>query len=80
MWPPGTANAVKATAQIIRPGTLESVSAPYPVGETRPTTIEGWTVRDIRADAIVLEGPNGVRKVARGDVVPGVGRIASVVR
>ena len=51
-----------------------------PVPETRPTTIEGWTVREVRGEAIILQGPDGVRKVMRGDTVPGVGRIDSVVR
>jgi hypothetical protein len=51
-----------------------------PVPETRPTTIAGWIVRDVRGDAIVLQGPDGVRTVMRGDTVPGVGRIDSVVR
>jgi hypothetical protein len=48
-----------------------------PAPETRPTTIEGWTVRDVQA---ILEGPDGVRTAARGDTVPGVGRIDSIVR
>ena len=28
----------------------------------------------------VLEGPNGIRKVTRGDIVPSVGKIDSIVR
>jgi hypothetical protein len=52
--------------------------APSP--ETRPTTIAGWTVRDVTNGTAVLEGPGGVRRAARGDTVPGVGRIESIVR
>jgi hypothetical protein len=48
--------------------------------ETRPTTIEGWTVRDVRGGTAFLEGPDGVRTATRGDMVPGVGRIDSIVR
>jgi hypothetical protein len=48
--------------------------------ETRPTTIEGWTVLDVRGGTVVLEGPDGVRTAARGDTVPGIGRIDSIVR
>jgi hypothetical protein len=48
--------------------------------ETRPTTIEGWTVLDVRGGTVVLEGPDGVRTAARGDTVPGIGRIVSIVR
>jgi hypothetical protein len=51
-----------------------------PVAETRPTTIEGWTVLDVRGGTVVLEGPDGVRTAARGDTVPGIGRIDSIVR
>jgi hypothetical protein len=50
------------------------------VPETRPTTIEGWTVREVRGGTAILEGPNGVWTAARGDTVPGVGRIDSIVR
>lgn len=48
--------------------------------ETKPTTIDGWTVRDVHGAMAVLEGPDGVVTVARGDTVPGVGRIDSIVR
>jgi hypothetical protein len=51
-----------------------------PVAETRPTTIEGWTVLDVRGGTAVLEGPDGIRTAARGDTVPGIGRIDSIVR
>ena len=50
------------------------------VAETKPTTIEGWTVLDVRNGTAVLEGPDGVRTAARGDTVPGIGRIDSIVR
>jgi hypothetical protein len=48
--------------------------------ETRPTTIEGWTVREVVGGKAVLEGPNGIWKVTRGDTVPGVGTVDSIVR
>lgn len=50
------------------------------VPETKPTTIEGWTVLDVRGGTAVLEGPDGIRTAARGDTVPGIGRIDSIVR
>jgi hypothetical protein len=53
---------------------------PTPVSETRPTTIEGWTVREVTGGTAVLEGPNGIWKAMRGDAVPGVGKIDSIVR
>jgi len=53
---------------------------PAPVPETKPTTIEGWTIREVNGATAVLEGPNGVWKAMRGDTVPGVGKIDSIVR
>jgi hypothetical protein len=51
-----------------------------PAPETRPTTIEGWTVLDVRGGTAVLGGPDGIRMATRGDIVPGIGRIDSIVR
>lgn len=48
--------------------------------ETRPTTIPGWTVVDVREGTAVLEGPEGIKMAARGDAIPGLGRIESIVR
>jgi hypothetical protein len=53
---------------------------PAPVPETRPTTIEGWTIREVSGGMAVLEGPNGVWNATRGDTVPGLGKIDSIVR
>jgi hypothetical protein len=50
-----------------------------PAPETKPTTIQGWTVRNVYNGTAVLEGPDGVWRVARGDTVPAVGRIDSIV-
>ena len=51
-----------------------------PAPETRPTTIEGWTVLDVRGGTATLQGPDGVRTVTSGDTVPGIGRIDFIVR
>lgn len=48
--------------------------------ETRPATVEGWTVREVRGGTVVLEGPDGIRTGSVGDIVAGVGRIDSIVR
>ena len=48
--------------------------------ETRPTTIDGWTLREVANGTAVLEGPDGIRTVARGDMIPGVGRVESIFR
>jgi hypothetical protein len=68
------ANAVPAAvAMAVKPAL-----APPP--ETRPTTIPGWSVVEVRDGTAVLEGPDGIRMAARGDTIPGVGRIDSIVR
>jgi hypothetical protein len=51
-----------------------------PVPETKPTTIAGWTVREVYGDKAVLVGPDHVWTVRTGDTVPGVGRIDTIVR
>jgi hypothetical protein len=51
-----------------------------PAPETAPTTVDGWTVLDVRGGTAVLGGPDGVRMAKRGDTVPGIGRIDSIVR
>jgi hypothetical protein len=50
-----------------------------PVPETRRTTIQGWYVREVVRGVATLVGPDGLRKAARGDVVPGLGRVNSIV-
>jgi hypothetical protein len=61
------------------PNDLDSRVKLTPIPETRPTTIEGWTLREVTNGIAVLEGPNGIWRVKRGDAVPGVGRIDSVL-
>jgi hypothetical protein len=51
-----------------------------PVPETKPTTIAGWTVREVYGENAVLVGPDHVWTVRAGDTVPGVGRIDTIVR
>ena len=63
-----------------RAGDAESPPKLVPVPETRPTTIEGWTVRDVVNGTAVLEGPNGVWRAAAGSTVPPLGRVDSIVR
>lgn len=59
----------------LRPG-----SRLAPVPETPPTTIPGWIVREVANGTAVVQGPTGNWRVARGDVLPGAGRVESIVR
>jgi hypothetical protein len=49
-----------------------------PVPETRPTTIDGWVLREIVNGTVVLEGPDGIWRARRGDTVPGVGQVVDI--
>jgi hypothetical protein len=82
---PGAQTIVLTTQQTTKPATTtversKEITKPTPVPETRPTTIAGWTVRAVNGGTAMLEGPNGVWRAARGDTVPGLGKIDSIVR
>ena len=66
----------------IRPtaGNLHTQANLTQMPETRPTTIEGWTLREVINGTAVLEGPNGTWRATTGDTVPEVGRVDSIVR
>jgi hypothetical protein len=51
-----------------------------PPPETSPTTIKGWTLREVSEGTAVLEGPNGIWRATPGQTVPGVGTVNSIVR
>jgi hypothetical protein len=53
---------------------------PMPFPETKPETLSGWTVREVYGSTAILDGPERSFKAARGDIVPGVGRLQSIVR
>ena len=76
-----------ATTYGVKQNTRTKTSSPplhsqvkrIPVPETRLTTIEGWMLREVTNGTAVLEGPNGIWTAKRGDTVPGVGRVESIV-
>ena len=65
-------------ASVAKPEPEPRITAPVP--ETRPTTIEGWTLREIVNGTAVLEGPGGSVRVGRGDTVPGAGKVLAIFR
>ena len=67
-------------ADMIATGSIAPKGPMLPAPETGPTTIEGWTVLDVRGGTVVLGGPEGVQMAKRGDTVPGIGRIDLIVR
>jgi hypothetical protein len=68
-----------ATSHTADKGQVKAVRKLVPVPETKPTTIPGWTVRNVVNGIATLEGPGGTWKAVRGDTVPGLGTIDSVV-
>jgi hypothetical protein len=69
----------QAGASVPSPVDSRSRLPPAPFPETKPATIDGWVVRDVMNGRAVLQGPNGVWKVSRGDTVPGLGTVDSIV-
>jgi hypothetical protein len=45
-----------------------------------PPVIKQWRVREVTNGTALLEGPAGLIGVSRGQMVPGVGRVESIVR
>src|SRR6516162_2183736 len=76
---PLTTNSI-APAAAATPERAKILPRPVAMPETRPTTIEGWTIREVVGGTVVLDGPSGAWRAAQGDTVPGIGRIDSIVR
>jgi len=60
-------------------GQTKAVRKLVPFPESRPTTLKGWTVRNVVNGIATLEGPGVTWKAARGDTLPGLGKVDSVV-
>src|SRR5271156_4968887 len=80
--PPASQRATveqQKTSSRVEPEDMRTRTKLAPVQETRPKTIEGWTIREVVNGVAVLEGPNGVWRSRRGDTVPGLGKVDSIV-
>jgi hypothetical protein len=64
-----------ASGRALNPG-----MRPLAFPETKPATIEGWTVRDVVDGTATLQGPGGIWRVSQRDEVPGLGSVNSIVR
>jgi hypothetical protein len=49
-----------------------------PGAADRPGGPDRWVVRDVRRGAALIEGRMGLIEVVRGDVIPGLGRVAAI--
>jgi hypothetical protein len=70
--------ASSETSTVAAPQRGKALAAPVP--ETKPRSIEGWMIRDVVGNTVVLEGPGGVWRATQGETVPGVGKVDSIVR
>jgi uncharacterized coiled-coil protein SlyX len=47
---------------------------------TPQAPIRGWTVREVRGNSALVEGPYGYRQIGPGDALPGAGRVERIER
>ena len=84
---PGRADPAKPEPSKAEPAPRAEAAAPRPEpapraeAAARPATVEGWMLRDVYGGVALLEGRSGgLREVAPGEYVPGVGEIRSIER
>lgn len=53
---------------------------PATQAKKRPHLLADWVVRDVYQGIALVEGPNGAIEVARGEVIPGAGRVEAIER
>jgi hypothetical protein len=68
-----TTGSIKQQDRVLQ----DRVVTPFP--DTRPPSVSGWTLRSVTDGIAVLDGPYGTWKAARGDLVPGLGKVDSIV-
>ncbi len=78
--PPPARQLIQERNVTLPSANMETQSPRLPAPETRPTTVEGWSVRSVDYEGAILVGPGGVWTVKPGDVVPDLGRIDNIVR
>ncbi len=83
--PPGPSPASqliqeRSSLLALLPANMETGPPGSPGPETRPTTLEGWSVRSVNREGAILVGPDRVWTVKPGDAVPDLGRIDTIVR
>ncbi len=82
---PGRVDPVKPEPAKVELAKAAPVPRPEPAPRVeaapRPATVEGWMLRDVYGGVALLEGRSGgLREVAPGEYVPGVGEIRSIER
>jgi hypothetical protein len=79
--PPTAPTAPPVPRLATTPERPKVVPPPTQAGIRRePTVIKQWRVREVLNGTAFLEGPGGSIGVSRGETVPGIGRVESIVR
>ena len=73
--PPKPETVARADTTAAKPET-----AGKPDASAKPATVDGWLLRDVYGGVALVEGRAGLREVAPGEYVPGVGEIRSIER
>jgi len=60
--------------------TAPATGAKTTPASTQTKRIDNWVLREVVDGTAILEGPSGLIGVSSGDVVPGLGRVESIVR
>src|SRR5262249_6859859 len=75
----------KSAATKSAPPPVQPSTPPMPAEAPKPTTaptqtkrIENWEVMEVVDGMAILAGPRGIVGVSSGDLVPGIGRVASI--
>ncbi len=78
---PDVAKIEIARAESPKAETARADAAPKPDLPVKPAVVDGWMLRDVYGGVALVEGrAGGLREVAPGEYVPGVGEIRSIER
>src|SRR5262249_16153847 len=69
---------VATTSSIAAPERGKIAPRLMPIPETRPTTIEGWAIREVTGSTVVLQGPGGAGRENQEASGPGVGGMGCI--
>ncbi len=73
--------SISPSPKVIPPAVVAAAEPRLPAAPPRPAKLEGWMLRDVYGGVALLEGRSGgLREVAPGQFVPGVGEIRSIER
>ena len=73
---PVSAPPSSSSPQLLQPPQSEPPLSPA----IKPKVLQGWVVHEVRGNIALLEGPQGMYEVMRGQTLPAIGRVESFER